>query len=91
MGSGTYQFYPGAYEASLQHYGSNLSQPDYDYVMLIEKVGGNATVKIEDPEGEHIVEVECHLLNFLPVCYYLFLCSYVSFPSLFIRAVANMA
>ena len=52
MGSGTYEFHLGTYEASLQHYGSNLEVPDFDYVMQIQKVGGNATVRIEDPEGK---------------------------------------
>jgi len=51
VGDGTYAFHPGTYEATLQHYGSTVSPPDFDYTMLIEKVGGNATVTIEDPEG----------------------------------------
>ena len=51
VGSGTYDFKPGTYTITLQHAGSNLATPDYDYTAIVTKVGGGATVTIDDPTG----------------------------------------
>ena len=51
VGSGTYEFTPGSYSITLQHYGTNLDSPDYDYTASVEKVSGGARVTVEDPQG----------------------------------------
>ena len=53
VGSGTYEFTPGSYSITLQHYGTNLDSPDYDYTASVEKVSGGARVTVEDPQGTH--------------------------------------
>ncbi len=52
IGKGTYSFSPGTYDIVIQHQGTNLAGgPDYDYTAKVEKVGGQANVKVEDPKG----------------------------------------
>ena len=49
--SQTFEIPAGVYQISLEHRDSNLADPDYDYTALVSKVGGEADVTIEDPQG----------------------------------------
>ena len=49
--SQTFEIPAGVYPISLEHRDSNLSPPDYDYTALVSKVGGEAEVTIDDPQG----------------------------------------
>ena len=50
VGSGTYTFKTGTYPVTIQHTGSILSTPDYDYTAQVSKVSGTAKVTIRDTD-----------------------------------------
>lgn len=51
VGSGEYKFKPGTYKITINHVGTNLQTPDYDYRALVSKVSGKAKVVVNDPKG----------------------------------------
>ena len=53
VGSGTYTFHPGSYTITIEHSGTNLDTPDYDYTASITKVSGGANVTVDDPQGKY--------------------------------------
>ena len=57
MGSGTYEFEIGTYIGTMQHMGTKLDSPDYDYVAQVDKVSGDAQVTISDPNGRFIFKL----------------------------------
>ena len=48
--SGTYKFEPGKYTITVRWVASIYEPPDYDYVAKLEKVSGDATVTVDDPD-----------------------------------------
>ena len=58
VGTGEYTFSAGRYPITVQHVGSMLNTPDYDYTALVSVIQktGDAKVKVEDPQhllGRH--------------------------------------
>ena len=51
VGSGEYNYRPGEYVIEVTWVATKLSEPDFDYTAIVEKVSGSAVVKIEDPLG----------------------------------------
>ncbi|XP_057311255.1 uncharacterized protein LOC130649072 [Hydractinia symbiolongicarpus] len=50
VGFGDYNFKPGSYPITIQHVGTNLNTPDYDYRASVTKVGGQGKITVQDPQ-----------------------------------------
>ncbi len=60
VSTGTYDLPIGVYTITIKHEGTDPNwkgdernpSPDYDYTARVQKVSGEATVKVSDPQGK---------------------------------------